>query len=117
MKARRCIMKRGSFDNYLLNTKVAQIDSRFGLFLRSLMIQKQKDPDFEVPYIPGMASRPKTRKTKSWMHRNVPAVYMPVHVRMREDHSKYYLKTPQEMSRYEIADLERELRMVTSGAD
>jgi len=31
---------------------------------------------------------------------------MPAHVRATEDQSKYYLKTPQEMSRYEIAELE-----------
>ena len=35
---------------------------------------------------------------------------MPANARMSEDHSKYYIKTPQEMSRYEIAELERELR-------
>jgi hypothetical protein len=37
---------------------------------------------------------------------------MPKNVRISEDHSKYYIKTPQEMSRYEIAELERELRML-----
>jgi large subunit ribosomal protein L28 len=40
MKARRCIMKAGSFDNYLLNTKPALIDSRMGLHLRMLLKQK-----------------------------------------------------------------------------
>lgn len=40
-KARRCIMKAGSFDNYLLNTKPSDIDSKLGLHLRSL-IQKKK---------------------------------------------------------------------------
>ena len=35
MKARRCIMKAGTFDNYLLNTKPAVIDSKMGLMLRS----------------------------------------------------------------------------------
>lgn len=37
---------------------------------------------------------------------------MPKNVKIAEDHSKYYIKTPQEMSRYEIAELERELRML-----
>jgi len=37
MHARRCIMKAGSFDNYLLETKTKYIDSRMGLHLRSLM--------------------------------------------------------------------------------
>jgi len=44
MKARRTIMKRGSFDNYILKTKPEQLDSKFGLFIRQLMRQKQKDP-------------------------------------------------------------------------
>ena len=36
-KARRCIMKAGSLDNYLLNTRPAVIGSKFGLHLRSLI--------------------------------------------------------------------------------
>ena len=31
---------------------------------------------------------------------------------MREDTTKLYVKTPQEMSRYEIAELEKELREI-----
>ena len=38
MKARRCIMKAGSLDNYLLNTKPKRIGSKFGLYLRDLII-------------------------------------------------------------------------------
>ena len=34
MKTRKCIMKAGSLDNYLLNTKPKRIDSKFGLYLR-----------------------------------------------------------------------------------
>lgn len=37
MKARRCIIKKGSLDNYLLQTKPEEIDSKFGLHLRALM--------------------------------------------------------------------------------
>ena len=37
MKARRCIIKKGSLDNYLLKTKPEHIDSKFGLHLRSLI--------------------------------------------------------------------------------
>lgn len=43
MKARRCIMKAGSLDNYLLNTKPKLIGSKFGLFLRELIKVKQSD--------------------------------------------------------------------------
>ena len=35
---------------------------------------------------------------------------MPTHVKVSEDHSKYFLKTPSEMSRYEISQLEQMLR-------
>ena len=105
-------MKAGSFDNYLLTTKPEVIDSRLGLYLRGLILKKRADPTFEVPYIPGQASLPKTRITKSWEYRNVPSIYMSKNVRIAEDHSKYYIKTPQEMSRYEIAELEKELRML-----
>jgi large subunit ribosomal protein L28 len=37
MKARKCIIKAGSLDNYLLRTKPQDIDSKFGLYLRSLI--------------------------------------------------------------------------------
>jgi len=36
-KAKRCIMKAGSLDNYLLQTKPEKIDSKFGVYLRSLI--------------------------------------------------------------------------------
>jgi hypothetical protein len=44
MKARRCIMKAGSLDNYLLNTNPKDIDSKFGLYLRDLIKEKIKNP-------------------------------------------------------------------------
>ena len=116
MKARRCIMKAGSFDNYLLNTKPDIIDSRLGLHIRGLIKQAQRDPNFAMPYVPGQASMPKTKQTKNWMYRNTPAIYMPTNVKMSEDHSKYYIKTPQEMSRYEIQELERELKALSEEA-
>lgn len=53
MKARRCIMKAGSLDKYLLNTKPQEIDSKFGLHLRDLIKKKSKDPEMEIGYIPG----------------------------------------------------------------
>ncbi len=55
-KARKCIMKAGSFDKYLTNTKPAHIDSKFGLHLREIIKQKQKNPDLEIGYIPGTSS-------------------------------------------------------------
>lgn len=103
MKARKCIMKAGSLDNYLLQTKPADIDSKFGLHLRELIKRKQADPSFEVPYIKGSAKLPRSRKTKVWEYKQIPAIVMPAHIKVSEDHSKYFLKTPAEMSRFEIA--------------
>lgn len=37
MKARKTIMKKGSFDNYILRTKPEQLDSKFGMYIRNLM--------------------------------------------------------------------------------
>jgi ribosomal protein L28 len=52
-KARKCIMKAGSLDKYLLRTKPSDIDSKFGLYLRDIIKKKQRDPSFVLPYIPG----------------------------------------------------------------
>lgn len=112
MKARRCIMKAGSLDKYLLNTKPQDIDSHFGLYLREMIKKKKADPNFAVPYIPGTARLPRTRKTSVWEYKQVPAIYMPTHVKVGEDHSKYFAKSPSEMSRFEIADLETLLKEI-----
>lgn len=69
MKARRCIMKAGSFDKYLLNTKPRDIDSKFGLYIRDMIIKKQKNPEIELCYIPGSAKLPKTKKTSVWEYK------------------------------------------------
>lgn len=37
---------------------------------------------------------------------------MPAHVKIGEDHSKYFLKSPSEMSRYEIGQLEQQLKEI-----
>jgi ribosomal protein L28 len=36
-KARRCIVKKGSLDNYLLNSNPKHIDSKFGILIRDLI--------------------------------------------------------------------------------
>ena len=85
MKARRTIMKRGSFDNYIMRTPAKQLDSKFGVLLRSLMKKKEKDPQFKVPLIAGQATLPRTRKTKYWEYRNVPSVYLPATANLQAD--------------------------------
>ena len=54
----------------------------------------------------------RSRKTTIWEYKQIPAIYMPAHAKATEDQSKYYLKTPQEMSRFEIAELEQMLREI-----
>ena len=105
-------MKAGSLDKYLLNTSPADIDSKFGIMLRDYIKQKQSNPDFEVPYIPGQAKLSRTKQTTVWEYKQIPAIYMPAKVKVSQDQSKFYFKTPQEMSRYEISELERLLREI-----
>lgn len=69
-KARKCIMKAGSLDKYLLRTKPKYIDSKFGRYLRQLIKDKQADPEnFKMGYIPGTSAAKKTKKTKFWEYR------------------------------------------------
>jgi len=51
MKAFRCIRKMGSFDNYILVTKPKDLDSKFGEYLRELMLRKINDPEYRLPYV------------------------------------------------------------------
>jgi len=45
-KARKCIIKKGSLDNYILFTDPRKVHSKLGDYLRKLMKAKLKDPDF-----------------------------------------------------------------------
>ena len=111
MKARRTIMKKGSFDNYILRTKPEQLDSKFGLLIRGLIKRKMKDPQFKIPLIAGHYTQAKSSRAAKYWGQSMPAVYMPqTAAALREDRTLLYVKTPQEMSRYEIAELEKEIR-------
>ena len=110
MHARRNIMKHGSFDKYILGAKPKYLDSQFGQHMRELMRQKLKDPEMKVPYIQGSRPVNNHKKTKYWQHRQTPAIYMPYNLHLKEDVSEYYVKTPQEMSRKEILELEKNLQ-------
>ena len=107
MKARRCIMKAGSLDNYLLNTRPKTIGSKFGLYLRKLIKAKQANPSVKTPYVPGSATCRRKRTHKKWHLNRVSPVFTPAHVKANRDLSEFYEKRPGEMSRYELADLER----------
>lgn len=43
----------GSFDNYILCTKPYNLDSKYGEYLRELMLRKINDKNFRIPYIIG----------------------------------------------------------------
>jgi len=112
MKANRCILKKGGIDNYLLETKPHQIDSKFGLYLRQKLREIKKSGVWTREYIPGTANVPKTRKKQYWEYHNKSSIFVPVHVRSTVDLTKYYIKSPNEMTRMELAELEKELREI-----
>ena len=85
MKARKNIMKQGSFDKYILNSRPEVIDSKFGQYLRQLMEAKKKNPDMIMPYIPRSKSVRNNKKTKYWQHSEKPAIYLPYNLHMKED--------------------------------
>jgi large subunit ribosomal protein L28 len=51
MKAYRCILKMGSVDNYILCTKPKDLDSKYGEYLRTIMLRKINDSSYKIPYI------------------------------------------------------------------
>lgn len=111
MKTRKCIMKAGNLDNYLLNTSSRYLDSKMGLYLKSLIKDKQKNPDsFKMPYIPGSATLSRSRKTQTWEYRQIPTMYTPAHIRQNVDLTEFYEKPPSQMSRYELQELEQALK-------
>ena len=63
-----------------------------GMYLRSLIKQKMKDPDFKVPYIYGDARI--TRKTRRHKNefRRTPSIFLHPSKKVQEDQSKYYIR-------------------------
>lgn len=47
----------------------------------------------------------------------MPTIYRPHAAKVKEDESEFYMKTPQEMSRYELAELEADMRAIAEGVD
>lgn len=66
-KAYRCIQKHGSFDNYILCTKPKDLDSKFGEYLRELMLRKINDPEYRLPYILKTKRALRLRKYKQYL--------------------------------------------------
>jgi large subunit ribosomal protein L28 len=61
-KAERTIKKMGSFDNYILCTKPKDLDSKYGEYLRELMLRKINNNNFRIPYIIGTRRIMKKKK-------------------------------------------------------
>lgn len=113
-KARKCILKAGSFDNYLLQTDDKKIISKFGLYIKDLIKQKQADPEnFEMPYyIPGQSKQGLKRKNpRNWDYRDIPSVYMPRKVKLSPMYQEMYEKPLYEKSRQEMAELEHQVKL------
>lgn len=68
MKAFRCINKMGSFDNYILCTKPKDLDSKFGEYLREIMLRKINDPEYRLPYILGTNRKLRIRKYYRYLY-------------------------------------------------
>ena len=104
-KAHRTMMKRGSFDNYLMLTHPRMIDSKWGMYIRAMIKKKQANPEFELPYVRGNTRHHKYRKRSIDIDNPVmPHIFMSADTIMNEDMSKYYIKPYNELSRYEIED-------------
>ena len=61
-KALKTINKMGSFDNYILCTTPKNLDSKYGEYLRELMLRKINDPHFRIPYIIGTNRKLRIKK-------------------------------------------------------
>lgn len=79
------------------------------MYLKELIQKKQANPDYKPPYIPGQSKNRVARKTKHWDYRDVPSIYIPAHVKLYHDQSLFYEKAVTEMSRREMAALERKV--------
>ena len=86
MKALKCIRKKGSLDNYLLNTEPRDVRSTFGSLLRSYIEKKQADPNFVVPYIPKTRKFWKPKREKDQHMYSV--IWKPPETRYK-DHTEY----------------------------
>ncbi len=51
MKAYKEVKRFGSLDNYILCTDPKQLHSKYGEYLRELMLRKINNPDYQVPYV------------------------------------------------------------------
>ena len=92
MKAWRCIKKKGSLDNYLLQTDPRDVRSRFGDLLRSYIEKKKENPEWEPPYIPRTRKYWKTQRVSDERKNSVT---------WRPPETRYTDQTEYEFDRYD----------------
>ena len=68
-------------------------------------------------YVPGTATQKRARRANRQRYARVPEIWTPAHVRANNDLSEFYEKPPQEMSRYELEELEKIMREIEEGGD
>ena len=78
-KAMKTIKKKGSFDNYILQTDPRDMRSQLGMLLKEYMQNKQADPDWEVPYIPHTRRARVPKRVKD--QKAYEAVWIPPEIR------------------------------------
>lgn len=101
------IVKAGCFDNYILNTDPKKMNSKMGLFLKDIMLKKKKDPEYIIPYIPFSSTFKKPARRRPKYMSSIPSVYVPLHVRQNVDVTKFHLKSPNEYTREEMAEIQK----------
>ena len=111
----RCIVKAGSFDNYLLTTKPNKMNSKYGMYLRGLIKQRIADPSSYIGHIKGQTRANKNRKGKFKALRRTPSVFIPKHIKATQDRSAYFNKGPEEMTRSELAEFDRAVHQFEEG--
>jgi hypothetical protein len=60
--------KMGSFDTYILCTKPKNLDSKYGEYLRELMLRKINDSNFRMPYVIGTNRKLRIKSYKKKMY-------------------------------------------------
>lgn len=108
----KCIVKAGSFDNYILNTHPAKMNSKMGMFLRRTMQQKLANPDMEVPYIPfSYIYRDKREyKRRSYLKETGRTVHIPAHIKRSGALTTYYIKQHDELTREELDEIQIQMK-------
>lgn len=101
MKAIKCIIKYGSFDNYILLTKPKNMRSLFGEYLRKMMLEKLNNPDLTLKHCRIFGTTPDVRSKLNKKEPSKNAVWFPREIR-HKDHTLRYQRGLNDMSKEEL---------------